>query len=176
MPLVSERKKQVDLVSLIEGAANNYVSGLTVETHHRLAAEYDQVSRNTVRSVMGDPYLYAEVLPSGSPTNASLTSGTASSVAHAFDVWMVYEYDEASSYSGSTQETFDNVTEGLDEQTPQGILPVVRDASTRTVDGLPITYQEPVDVDKNIIPLVQSGGSYDRVHRLQFEITIIEPS
>ena len=173
MPLVSERDKQTDLVDLIRNAADQYETGIVVETHHRLASEFDQVSRRTLRNVMGDPFFYAEVLPSGSPTNAALTGGGTSSVAHAFDVWLAYEYEEGRQYAGSTQETFDNLTEGL---SPDGILPALRGASCRTIANFKGTYGNPVDISKNIIPLTQEGGTYDRVHRLQFEITIQEPS
>lgn len=173
MPLVSQRDKQIALRDAIKTAADRHKTGLTLETHHRLAAEFDVVSPRIRDKVMGDPNYYCEVLPAGSPTDESLTKGSPSAVAHAFDVWLVLEYEEAGSYSGSTQETFDNLTESL---SPKGILPELRARSSETVNGNLVTFQDPTGADPNIVPLGERGGSFDRAHRLRFEITLTEPS
>lgn len=173
MPLVSERDKQTDLGSVITAGADNYETGLTTETHHRLASDFDVVNRRTRREVMGDPFYYAEILPSGSPTGNQLASGSASAVEHAFEVWLIYEFEESDTYSGSTQETFDNITEGL---SPNGILPKLREESVRQVSGKNVTYREPTNIDKDILPLGSDSGTWDRAHILQFEIAITEPS
>lgn len=173
MPLVSQRDKQIALRDAIQTAADRHESGLTIETHHRLAAEYDVVSPRVRDKVMGDPHYYCEVLPDGSPTEDSYSGGDPSAVAHAFDVWLVYEYEESSGYSGSTQETFDNLTEGL---SPKGILPELRAQSVETISGKPVTFLDPTQADTDIIPIGERSGAIDRVHRLSFTITLTEPS
>lgn len=173
MPLVSQRDKQIALQDAIQTAADRHKTGLTIETHHRLAAEFDVVSPRQRDEVMGEPNFYAEVLATGSPTDADFTAGDPSAVAHGFEVWLAFEYEESSGYGGSTQETFDALCEGL---SPKGILPELRARSVETVSGNAVTFRDPTGADFDIIPLGERGGSYDRAHRLQFEITLTEPS
>lgn len=171
--LVSERDKQTDLVEVVKTAAERYRDGLTVETHHRLASEGGVVSARDRDRVMGTPNYYCEALPVGSPTESELASGETQAVAHAFDIFLVFQFEEAKRYSGSTQETFDQITEGLD---PLGVLPALRDESVRQIGGVPVTYRAPQNIDKDIIGLGQRGGQMDRAHRLQAQITLTEPS
>ena len=171
--LVSERDKQTDLASLVKTAAERYREGLTLETHHRLASEGGAVSPRDRDRVMGEPNYYCEILPVGSPTDSEFASGQTQAVAHAFDIFLVYQFEEHSQYSGSTQQAFDLITEGLD---PLGVLPGLRKASVRQIGGVPVTYRPPEQIDKDIVGLGQRGGSLDRAHRLQSQITLVEPS
>jgi hypothetical protein len=122
---------------------------------------------------MGSPNYYCEVLPVGGPTDAELTGGDTQAVAHAFDIFLVLEFEESSQYEGSTQEAFDLLVEGL---SPKGILPSLRDASVRGIGGTAVTYQEPLAADYDIVGLGQRGGSLDRAHRMEVEISLTEPS
>jgi len=171
--LVSERDKQTDLVGLVKSAAERHEGNLTVETHHRLASEGGVASPRDRDRVMGEPNYYCEVLPVGSPTDSEFASGETQAVAHAFDIFLVYQFEEHSQYSGSTQQAFDLITEGL---SPLGVLPELREASVRQTGGVPVTYRPPEQVDKDIVGLGQRGGSLDRAHRLQAQITLVEPS
>jgi len=171
--LVSQRDKQVDLAELVETAAGRHKSGLTLETHHRLASEGGVASPRDRDRVMGEPNYYCEVLPIGSPTDSEFASGETQAVAHAFDIFLVYQFEEHSQYSGSTQQTFDLITEGL---SPLGVLPELREASVRQIGAVPVTYRPPGQIDKDIVGLGQRGGGLDRAHRLQAQITLVEPS
>jgi len=173
MPLVPRRKKQEDLVGLVQTAAERHRSGLRIETHHRLASEPGVVSPRKRDQVMGSPHYYCEVLPTGEPTGDSFSSGKPSSVAHQFNVWLAFEFEEHTEYAGSTQETFDEITSSLN---PKGVLPELRAASTRTVSPFRVTYQDPETVTVDVAPAGQRGGEMDRIHYLDFNITLIEPS
>jgi hypothetical protein len=173
MPLASQRKKQIALRDAIATAAARHRDGLTLETHHRLAAEFNIVSPRVRDNVMGRPAYYCEVLPDTASTGASNTAGTAQSVAHSFEVWLAFEYEESDGYEGSTQETFDQLCEGL---APNGILPELRGRSVETIGGKPVTFLDPEGPDFDIIPLGERGGDFDRAHRLTFTIALTEPS
>jgi|APHM01.1.fsa_nt_gi hypothetical protein len=140
MPLVSQREKQILVRDAIKTAADRHRAGITLETHHRLAAEFNIVSPRVRDDVMGRPAYYCEVLPDSAPTDTSDTAGTAQSVGHSFEVWLALEYEESNGYQDSTQETFDNLCEGLD---PKGILPELRDRSVEKVAGKPVTVLDP---------------------------------
>lgn len=171
--LVSERTKQNEVETIVSNAAANYESGLTTEKHHRLASEYDAVSRNDRRNVMGNPYYYCEILPIGPQPITEYASGATSAVPHVFEVWLIYEWSDADPYSGSSQETFDDITEGL---SPNGVMPALRDASTRSTGSGQVVIQEPAETGKDIIPLGQDGGKIDTAHRLITQVTVVEPS
>jgi len=171
--LVSYRDKQTDLRDLIETAANNNTAGLTMKTHHKLVSEYDAVSRYDRRQVMGDPFYYCEVIGVGPGQSVEYASGESSAVPDTFDVWLVYEYTDAEPYAGSSQEAFDNIAHGLN---PRGVLHAVRQESIRSVGGGKVSMGDPIEANTDIIPLGSDGGTIDRAHRLQFQVTIIEPS
>lgn len=173
MPLISQREKQLLLRDAVKTAADRHREGLTLETHHRLAAEFNIVSPRVRDDVMGRPAFYCEVLPESAPTDTSDTAGGAQSVAHSFDVWLALEYEEARGYEGSTQQTFDQLSEGL---APDGILPELRQRSVETINGKPVTVLDPGGVDFDIVPLGERGGDFDRAHRLTFNIALTEPS
>jgi len=173
MPLIPRRKKQEDMVGLIQTAAERHRSGLQIETHHRLASEPGVVSPRKRDQVMGSPHYYCEVLPIGEPTGGSATAGTPTSVDHQFNVWLAFEFEEHTDYAGSTQETFDEITSSLD---PKGVLPELRAASTRTVDPFKVTYLEPSNVTVDVAAAGQRGGEMDRIHVLDFNIILSEPS
>jgi hypothetical protein len=88
-------------------------------------------------------------------------------------VWLAFEFEEHTDYASSTQETFDEITSSLD---PKGVLPELRAASTRQVAPFQIAYQDPESVTVDVAPAGQRGGEVDRIHYLDFNITLIEPS
>jgi len=113
------------------------------------------------------------VLPVGEPTGASNTAGSPTAVDHQFNVYLVFGFEEHTDYAGSTQETFDEITSSLD---PKGVLPQLRAASTRTVDPFKVTYSEPSNVTVDVAAAGQRGGEMDRIHVLDFNIILSEPS
>jgi len=173
MRLVELAEKQADLMDVIRAAAERHRSGLTVERHHRIANEPGAVSARDRDRIMGSPHYYAEVLPTGSPTESETTGGDTTAVAHDFNVFFVFQYEDTDGYEGSTQEEFNAITESLD---PKGVLPELRSTSTRNIGSLPVHYRNPTGNEMNIIPAGERGGSLDRVHLLDFNITLVEPS
>jgi len=170
--LVAERDKLTDLRDLVKSAAERHRSGLTIETHHRLANEPGVTSPRARDRVMGDPHYYCEVLPVAAPTAASTAGGQARAVGHQFNVWLALEYQDHEGYEGSTQEAFDNITSSL---SPRGVLPELRETSTRDIAPFQVTYRDPEGVTKDIGVAGERSGSLDRIHYLDFNITIVEP-
>lgn len=171
--LVAKRDKLTDLRDLVKTAAERHRPGLTIETHHRLASEPGVVSPRRRDEVMGSPHYYCEVLPVGAPTEASAAGGRATSVAHEFNVWLALEYEESDTYEGSTQEEFDQIISSL---SPKGVLPELRETSTRDIAPFQVTYRDPTGVTEDIGPAGERGGSLDRIHYLDFNITLVEPN
>jgi len=173
MRLVELADKQADLMNVVQTAAERHRSGLTIERHHRLANEPGAVSARDRDRVMGSPHYYAEVLPAGAPTETATTGGDATAVAHQFNVWLALQYEDTDRYEGSTQQEFNAITESL---RPNGVLPELRDTSVRDVDPFKVLYRDPTGVDIDIIPAGERGGQLDRIHYLEFNITLVEPS
>jgi len=171
--LVPQRAKQELVRDLIQSAANAIKPGLTINLHHRLASDYDAVSRRQRRKVMGDPFYYCELIATSPATPEEYAAGSTSAVPHTFNAWLTYEWADAEPYAGSTQETFDQLTEGL---TPdKGILPILRNASHESTPEGPVVVRDPSVNQLGIAPLGQDGGGFDSGHVLDFDITVIEP-
>jgi len=174
MPVPMPAKRQA-LAGRVKTAAERHVPhSWVVSQEHRLASEYGAVSRRDRREVMvpsdGDRDAYAEVLCIGSETIRTDTGGQAREVAHTFQIWLVYEFED-----GVTSSTWDDITEGTD---PDGVATDLR--QTRGYYDTPegrILYQQPdfsgpQGGGNDIIPLGDSGGQQDRAHRLQGTIRI----
>lgn len=167
--------KRQALADRVQTAAERHVShSWVVSQEHRLASEYGAVSRRDRRSVMvpqnGSRDAYAEVLCTGSETLRADTGGQAKEVAHTFQIWLVYEFED-----GVTSSTWEAITEGTD---PDGLATELRQTSGyySTPEGK-ILYQQPSfsgaeGGGNDIIPLGDSGGGQDRAHRLQGTIRI----
>lgn len=172
--LVPQRTKQEEVRDVVRTAANNNNSGITVNLHHRLAAKYTPVvSRRQRQKVMGDPFYYCEILPTGPATERESAGGRSTSVAHSFAIWLIYQWTDAEPYAGSSQETFDNITENLN---PQGVAVALRDASHRSTPDGPVVIQGPTGTDYDLQEIGHDGGGTDTVHVMTTTVTVIEPN
>jgi hypothetical protein len=166
---VSISTKLDDLEDTIRTAATRHVShGINIEQEHRLASEYDAVSRRDRRKVMvpsdADRELYCELIEDGQTVLREDTGGVAQEVGHSVSVWLILGYED-----GTSQALFRQMTEGHD---PDGMTRELRqlDGYQTTSEGK-ILYQQP-DFDYDIIPIGQNGGGFDSAHVLRGTIRI----
>jgi len=168
MPVPMSTKRQA-LADVIRSAATQHVGhGINIEQRHRLVSEFGAVSRRDRRKVMvpsnTDTTFYCELINGAQQTLRQDTGGAAQEVGHAFNVWLVYGYEDSASSS-----TWDKITEG---HNPHGVTRELRqkEGYFPTPDGK-ILYQQP-DFTYDIIPLGTNGGGFDSAHVLQGTIRI----
>jgi len=168
--MVPAREKQEAVAQEIRVAASNHTPDLTLNTHHRLAAELSAVSASDVRGVMGDPAWYGELIGTGASTETTRPAGSARRVDHTFGLWLAYEYEDRDQYAGSTQETWNELVEGT---SPDGIFRALRqiDGYTDTPSGK-VHILQPVDVTYFIDALFQANTKVVSAHQAAASITV----
>lgn len=168
--MVPAREKQEAVAQEIRAAASNHNPDLTLNLHHRLAAELSAVSASKVKDVMGDPPCYGELIGTGASTDTTRAAGSARVVDHTFGLWIAYEYEDSDPYEGSTQETWDELVEGF---SPDGIFRALRqiDGYTTTPSG-EVHILQPADVTYFIDTLYQANTTVVSAHQAAASITV----
>jgi len=125
--------------------------------------------------IMGDPVYYLETYYA--PDQTSRTVGTQQSaaleVAHAFQVSVWYEYEDADTYPDSSQAEYEELIEGTD-----GLLPTLRGKPEPQTPGHPdvpdwpgeLELEQPQQVTEPIVDLDNRGRL---AHLCRFQIELI---
>lgn len=102
--------KRAVLAQWLRDTAGAVESGITVVERFRENTLSGDL--RSLRTVMGDPVYYADVLLRGRSQDgpAALERGSSPNDQHTYDVRLWYEYTDASTYANSTQKAFDALT------------------------------------------------------------------
>jgi hypothetical protein len=169
--MITRRDKQEALTGLCEEILTAVRPGL------RSSARYRDVGtgRSAQDEIMGDPVYYLETYfaPDQASRTVDTLQGAASEVAHAFQVSLWLEYEDADTYARSSQADYEELVEG-----PSGLLTTLRGSPDPEAPGHPdvpdwpdgTELGQPQDVAEPIVDLDNRGRL---AHLLRFQITLV---
>jgi len=168
--MITRHQKQEALTDLCAEILTAVRGGLKSNARYRDVG----TGRSEQDKIMGDPVYYLETYfaPEQASRTVDTLQGAASEVAHAFQVSLWFEYEDADTYAASSQSDYEELVEGT-----QGLLTVLRGNPEPEAPGHPdvddwpggTELGQPQQVAEPIVGLDNQGRL---AHLLRFQIAL----
>lgn len=175
MPSLFDKRDK--LFSEIESTLNAHRSGVQGHKHFRRLDQL-QASRKARLDIMGDgsgTIWYFHVFPLSWVTEQESPAGPAQRTRHDFHVQVLYEWEDSDSYSGSTQETWEQMM--FSTSSPIGLIEDLSDRSYVQTGGETTTIQPPQEMDGGDMFDIQQmdGEGREWAHIAEMRVPMLDP-
>ena len=168
---MTRREKQLALTDLCREILTAVRPGLNSNARYRNIS----TGRRAQDEIIGDPAYYLETYyaAEGSSRTVETIEGAASRIEHTFQVSLWLEYEDAHTYSQSSQEEYERLVEG-----EEGLLPMLRGSPDPAEPGHPSVEGWPsglelMQPEPPAEPIVDLDSAGRLAHLLRFDVSLI---